>query len=86
MFVLSRTVAAELRSLAARKRISKTEIARQTGLSLTTVQRSFAADRKITLDDLQMLTTALNTSAGEIVKRAEESLATTALTRGDDAA
>jgi DNA-binding helix-turn-helix protein len=86
MFVLSRTVAAELRSLAARKRISKTEIARQTGLSLTTVQRSFAADRKITLDDLQMLTTALNTSAGEIVKRAEESLATAALTRGDDAA
>ena len=86
MFVLSRTVAAELRSLAARKRISKTEIARQTGLSLTTVQRSFAADRKITLDDLQMLTTALNTSAGEIVKRAEESLKTTALTRGDDAA
>lgn len=72
MFVLSRTVAAELRSLAARKRISKTEIARQTGLPLTTVQRSFAADRKITLDDLQLLTAALNTSAGEIVTRAEE--------------
>lgn len=69
MFVRSRTVAAELRSLAARKRISKTEIARQTELPLTTVQRSFAADRKITLDDLQLLTAALNTSAGEIVKK-----------------
>ena len=68
MFALSRTVTAELRSLAARKRISKTEIARQTGLPLTTVQRSFA-DRRITLDDLQLLTAALNTSAGGIVKK-----------------
>ena len=46
MFILSRTVAAGLRSLAARKRISKTEIARQIGLPLTTVQRSFAAARR----------------------------------------
>lgn len=65
-------IAAELRAERAARRMSNRDLADRSGVSKVSVQRYLAPTRTIPVDVLDVLATALGSSIGEIVTRAEE--------------
>lgn len=65
-------VATELRAEAARQRMHGRTLAKTAGVSHTTVLRKLAGNRRLTVDDLEAFSKALNVPAWELLRRAEE--------------
>lgn len=67
--------------------LSLAALAAKTRMSYDSVLRKVRRrERSISMEELQEFADALEVPGSELVRRAEESLKTTALTRGDDAA
>lgn len=65
-------IASEIRAEAARQHLSQRKLAELMGAPCTTVNKKIIGERKITGDDLEGFSQALNVPAWELVRRAEE--------------
>lgn len=83
---IEEALASEVRAEAARQRLAGTAIAEHLGYTKQTISQKLNGRTAITVEDLFAIAKLLHVPAAEIFRRAEESLTTTALTRGDDAA
>nr|DAY22977.1 MAG TPA: helix-turn-helix domain protein [Caudoviricetes sp.] len=83
---IEEALASEVRAEAARQRLAGTAIAEHLGYTKQTISQKLNGKTAITVEDLFAIAKLLHVPAAEIFRRAEESLTTTELTRGGDAA
>lgn len=67
-------LAEQLRMESARRNVTQSHIAKETGLSLRTVSRYLNGERSIKVSDLKRISDAIGVSAPSILEAADDSL------------